>query len=96
MGMNSPATIALICGRNALYFDEICNDSHLFAKRYKDKIVFDNKDRLLEQMDNILSGKFNCRDIIKEEEIRQFDAFADDGALERMRNCLYELTGGAA
>lgn len=95
MGMNSPATIALICGRNALYFDNTGNREHPFAKKYRDVIVFEDKERLFKQLESILTGKFNCRSIIKEEEIRQFDAFPDDNALGRIRESLHELTSVA-
>ena len=59
MGMNSPATIALICGRNALYYDDTGNEDHYFAKKYKNALVFDNKNLLCEQITRILSGEFN-------------------------------------
>lgn len=95
MGMNSPATVALICGKNALYYDTTGNSYHLFAKKYKNKIVFDDKNLLFKQIDDILGGKINCRDIIEDKDIRQLDAFADDRALDRMRSKLYELTKGS-
>jgi len=92
MGMNSPATIALICGRNALYFDDTGNIYHPFAARYKNKLVFDDKDIFLKQVNDILEGKFNCTDVITREEIRKYDAFDDDKALERLRHGMHELT----
>lgn len=33
-----------------------------------------------------------CRDVISGREIREYDAFDDDNALERLRDNLYELT----
>lgn len=92
MGMNSPATIGLICGKDALYFDNTGNVYHPFARRYMDSIVFDNKEHLFRQIDNILKGKVNCRNFIKEEEIRRLDAFSDDRAIERLRKGIYDLT----
>lgn len=92
MAMTSPSTIALICGKNGLYFDNTDGDIHPFAKKYKDIIVFEDKQLLLEQIKNILDGKFNCRDVISEREIREFDAFPDDRALERLREGIYQLT----
>ncbi|UCD54840.1 MAG: hypothetical protein JSV93_04800, partial [Candidatus Omnitrophota bacterium] len=92
MGMNSPSTIALICGKEGLYFDNTGNIYHPFAMKYRGKIVFDDKDFLFKQIDEILNGKFKCRDIISEKEIRAYDAFSDDGALERLKENLYELT----
>jgi len=94
MGLTTPSTIALVCGKNAFYFDNSDNTGHSFAQKYKDKIVFDNKDFLLKQISNVLSGEFDCRDLISEREIREYDAFNDDKALERLRNDVYELTKG--
>ncbi len=92
MGLNSPSTIALICGKDALYFDLNNNNCHPFAKKYKDVIVLKDKSLLFKQIDNILNGKFKCRDVISEQEIREYDTFDDDKALERLRSNLYELT----
>lgn len=91
-GMNSPATIALICGKNALYFDSTGNIHHPFAKKYKNIIVFEDKDLLFNQIENILNDKFMCHNVIGEKEIREYDAFSDDNAIERLRDNLYELT----
>jgi len=92
MAMTTPSTVALICGKDALYFDNTGNIYHPFAKKYSDVIVFEDKDLLFKQISNILDGKFNCRDAISEREIRKYDAFADDNALERLRENLYGLT----
>ncbi|OGW75328.1 MAG: hypothetical protein A2Z72_08325 [Omnitrophica bacterium RBG_13_46_9] len=92
MGINSPGTIALICGKNALYFDATGNEHHPFAKKYKDILVFEDKNLLFKQIENILNGKFNCRRILTKEEIRLYDAFDDDRALDRLRENLNELT----
>ena len=92
MGVNSPATIALICGKDALYYDTTGNQEHPFVRKYKNSIVFDDKKLLLEQIDSILQGRFRCRDIISEEDLRAYDAFPDDKALERIRDNLYELS----
>ena len=92
MGLNSPSTIALICGKNALYFDNTGNIYHPFAKKYKNLIVFEDKDFLFKQIDNIFKMRFNCREVISEREFREYDAFKDDNALERMRDILYKLT----
>ncbi|NQT23181.1 MAG: hypothetical protein HQ579_07075 [Candidatus Omnitrophica bacterium] len=92
MGMNSPATVALICGKNALYFDNTGNIHHPFAKRYKNVLVFEDKELFFEQIRNILDGKFNCKDVIDENQMRQYDAFSDDKAIGRLIGSLYELT----
>ncbi len=92
MGMNSPSTIGLICGKDSLYFDNTGNSEHPFAVKYMNKIVFEDKAPLIEQIDSILNEKFKCKDIICEEEIRMYDAFSDDKAIERIKNSLCELT----
>lgn len=92
MAMNSCTTIALVCGKNALYFDNTGNEHHPFAKKYKNVIMFDDKALLFRQIDRILKGEFNCRDNISEWDIRKFDAFDDNNALGRIRDKLYELT----
>ena len=43
MGMASPSTIALLCGKTGLYYDTTGNDYHPFTKKYRNKVVFDNK-----------------------------------------------------
>lgn len=91
MGISSPSTVALICGKDALYFDNTGNKFHPFARKYKDRIIFEDKNLLLNQIENILNSRFNCKDIISEQEIREYDAFDDDNALERLRDNLYEL-----
>ena len=94
MGLNSPSMVALICGKNALYFDDTGNRYHPFANKYKDILVFEDKNLLFRQLNNILDGKFNCGDVVGEKTLREYDAFVDDNAAERMINYLYELTGG--
>jgi hypothetical protein len=92
LAASSPSTIALICGKNGLYFDDSGNKNHPFAKKYENIIVFDDKNLLFKQIYNILDGKINCKDIVSEKDIREFDAFPDDRALERLRDNIYELT----
>ncbi|NQT23157.1 MAG: hypothetical protein HQ579_06955 [Candidatus Omnitrophica bacterium] len=91
MGMNSPATIALICGKNALYFDPMSDKNHLFAKKYHNILVFEDKNLLFKQIENILTEKVNCQEVLSEKDIRLYDAFDDDMALERLRDNLYQL-----
>ena len=92
MGMNSPSTIALICGRNGLYFDSTGNRYHPFARHYKNAIVFDDKELLFKKIRDILNGKFSCNNLISEQEIRKYDTFDDDKAQDRLRIHLKELT----
>ena len=90
MGMNSPSTIAIICGKNGLYYDDTGNLEHPIAKHYQNVIVFSDKELLFKQIDNILDGKFSCQEVIPISEIREYDAYDDDYALERLRDNLID------
>jgi len=92
MGLHTPSTIALICGKNGLYFDNSGNLDSPLVKRHKNVIVFDDEELLFTQINNILNGKFNCRDAISESEIREYDTFSDDNGVGRLRDHVYELT----
>lgn len=92
LAASTPSTVALICGKNGLYFDNSGNKNHPFARKYENILVFDDKDSLFKQIKDILDGKFHCSDVISESDIREYDAFADDKAIDRLRNSLYELT----
>jgi len=90
MGMNSPSTVAIICGKNGLYYDDTGNLDHPFAKSYKNIIVFSDKELLFKQINNILNRKFSCQEAIPINEIREYDTYTDDHALERLRDNLIE------
>ena len=96
MGMNTPATIALICEKDALYFENSGNYEHPFSKKYMNTIVFEEQNALFAQIDQILNGKFSCSSVIPDEEIRAYDAFTDDQGLNRLTQYLYDLTSGGA
>lgn len=88
MAITSTSTIALICGRNALYYDNTGNKEHLMVRKYNGKIVFDNRKALLEQIDHILRDRLPSGNRLSEKELREYDAFDDDKALERLSNYL--------
>ncbi len=89
MGITSPSTIALICGKNALYYDSTGNsEEHILFRKHAGTIVFDNKEDLFRQIDNILEGRFNCLDVFSKKELREYDIFDDDKALERLNTYL--------
>lgn len=91
MGINSCASIALICGRNALYYDKTGNNQSLFTRKYSNSIVFDNRNQLYKQIENILSGKFSPLSTIDNKEIRNLDTFDDNDSIKRIRNYLSDL-----
>jgi len=90
-GMSSPSTITLIIGKEALYFNNMGNKEHPFVVKYNDKLVFETKDALFLQMNNILQGKFKCGDVLTQGDIRSYDAFDDDLALDRIKEYLSQM-----
>lgn len=88
MAITSTSTIALICGKNALYYDNTGNEEHPMVRKYNGKIVFDNRKALLEQIDHILQGQLPSGNRLSEKELREYDTFDDDKALERLSNYL--------
>jgi len=65
MGVASPSTIALLCGKIGLYYDTTGNNYHPFTKRYKNKIVFDNKRSLFLVVGKIIEGSYNPLDEVR-------------------------------
>ncbi len=87
MGINSPALIALILGREALYYDTTGNDMHPFAV-YKDRLIFSDKHLLIENMLAILNGKRSVFDVIDPLLLARYEPFRDENALSRLRDAL--------
>jgi hypothetical protein len=83
LGINSPSTIALLCGKEALYYDTSGNDQHPFSK-YKNQIVFDDKEKLLSAVKKILNKEMTVFDYIDDKLLSSFGCFRDDKALQRL------------
>jgi len=90
MGMGSPSSIALLCGKIGLYYDTTGDEYHPFAQRYRNKVVFDNKRDLFSAVNKIIEGGYNPLNEIDEELLRDYDQFRDDRGLERFRDALLE------
>ncbi|MBA7481328.1 hypothetical protein ES707_16798 [subsurface metagenome] len=88
MGMTSPSTIALLCGKIGLYYDTTDDDYHPFAQKYRNKVIFDNKKGLFHAVNNIINQGGNPLDEIDEDLLRDYDHFRDDRGLERFRAAL--------
>ena len=88
MAITSTSTIALICGKNALYYDNTGNLEHPMVRKHYGKIVFDNKEALFEQIEHILQSRSPSSNLLSEKELREYDAFDDDKALERLNSYL--------
>lgn len=88
MGMGSPSTIALLCGKVGLYYETTGNDCHPFAKKYKNRVVFENKKNLFSAVDMIINEGHNPLNEIDEELLRSYDQFRDEMGVERFRDTL--------
>ena len=92
MTITTPVTVALICGKNALYFDNTGNyKDNPLAEEHFNELIFEDRDAIFRQIGSILTGRFSCRSVISEKDLRRYDAFNDDKAIERVRNYLSEL-----
>ncbi|MFH1310701.1 MAG: hypothetical protein ABIH85_08515 [Candidatus Omnitrophota bacterium] len=91
-GMFSSATIAIICGIEGLYLDE-AGYNHPFRERFKDRIVFDDSEKLTKMIEAIVNGSESPLKDIPETLLREFDAFSDDGAIDRFRDVLIQNEG---
>jgi len=88
MGMGSPSTIALLCGKIGLYYDTTGSDYHPFTQKYINKLVYDNKRDLFSAVNRIINGTYNPLSEIDEELLRDYDQFRDERGLERFRETL--------
>lgn len=86
-GMTSSATIALICGIDGLYLDEAIFDHH-FRRYFKNTAVFDDSEKLLEKIGQIIKGKASVVAGIPQEVMRDFDAYDDARGIDRVRDVL--------
>lgn len=86
-GMTSSATIAIICGIEGLYLDQF-NYEHPFAELFKDKIVFDDPEKLICMIHRIVAGEESPHKNIPERLIRRFDEYADDRGIDLFRDIL--------
>jgi spore coat polysaccharide biosynthesis protein SpsF len=86
-GMTSSSTIALICGINGLYLDE-AQCQHPFRDLYKNKLVFDEQEALVSQLERIVNDEENPLREIPQILMRKFDAYEDDKGADRLRQIL--------
>lgn len=83
MSMNSPATIALILGKEGIYYDTTGNRFHPFVQ-YKNHIVFDDKKKLLGHVKDILGGKRSVFEYIDPDLLNRYEPYKDASALDRL------------
>ena len=93
MGMGSPSSIALLCGKIGLYYDTTGNDYHPFAQKYRNKVVFDNKRDLFSAVNKIIDGGYNPLNEIEEALLEDYDRFRDEMGLVRFREALLRNLG---
>ncbi len=71
MGMNSPATLAIMAGIDAFYYDLTGNNTHPFT-RFKHQVVFDDPQILKERLLECLTNKYSVFDVIPKELLDQY------------------------
>lgn len=86
-GMTSSSTIAIVCGIEGLYLDQ-AEDDHAFTKIFRDKLVFDDPDKLLVMLNRIIEEKESPLGDIPGSILREYDAFDDDLGIDRFRQIL--------
>ena len=58
------------------------------VRKHDGTIVFDNKEALLKRIEHILQDQLSSGNRLSEKELREYDAFNDDKALERLSSYL--------
>lgn len=91
MGMTSPSMIALILGKEAVYYDMTGNDQHPMT-RYKNKVVFDDKEMLIGHIKGVLDKKESVFKYIDDKLLNSYDPYRDSGALNRLIKAIYRET----
>ncbi|MFA6549594.1 MAG: glycosyltransferase family protein [Candidatus Margulisiibacteriota bacterium] len=86
-GMTSSATIAIICGIEGLYFDQAQYD-HPFSRLFKDKLVFDDPDKLIRMISSVIDGSKSPLKDIPDNILREYDEYSDDRGIDIFRNVL--------
>ncbi|MDD5564736.1 MAG: NTP transferase domain-containing protein [Thermoanaerobaculaceae bacterium] len=86
-GLTSSTTIAIICGVEGVYLDQ-AKYKLKYLDIFKDKIVFDDPDRLILTIRKILSGSESVFNTFSGRFLREYDAYSDDGGIDRLRSLL--------
>lgn len=86
-GMASSATIAIICGIEGLYLNQM-KEEHPFSKAFKDRLVFYDAEKLLSMVNRIISGQESPLRDIPEHILRAFDEYPDDRGIDLCRDIL--------
>ena len=86
-GMTSSSTIAIISGVEGLYFDQV-HYNHPFSKIFKDKLVFDDPDKLIEMTHKIILGEVSPLKDIPYYLLREYDECPDDRSIELLQEFL--------
>ncbi len=89
LSLNSPATIALILRKEAVYYDITGNYTHPFTK-YRNQIVFDDKKILIEHAKDVLDNKKSAFNYIDPDLLNQYDPYKDSKALDRLIVSVYK------
>jgi hypothetical protein len=84
MGMNSVVTLALLLGREGLYYNMSEAREHPFYEKYYGTIVFAEELELLGAVKKVLCGSYSAQGIIESADVRWYDAFGDGEELSRL------------
>lgn len=88
MGMCSPSTIAILCGKIGLYYDTTGNDQHPFTQQYRNIVAFNDRGSLLQVVNRIIDDGYNPLDELNPDLLRTYDHYRDNLGLERFREAL--------
>lgn len=89
-GMTTSSTVAIICGIEGLYLDQFGYE-HEFSRFCRDKIVFDDPEKLIDMIRGIIKGEKAPSKNIPEALLREFDEYPDDRGIDLFRNILSGL-----
>ena len=86
-GMTTSGTAAIVCGIEGLYLDQFGYE-HEFSRRFKDRIVFDDSEKLLDMIRRIIREEEAPSKDIPEGLLREFDKYPDDRSIDLFRDIL--------
>jgi hypothetical protein len=87
LSMSSSSTIAIICGIEGLYYNP-AQYRHPFVELFKDSIVFNDIDKLLDTASRILRREESACDRIPGALLRDFDVYEDNRGINELRKIL--------
>jgi len=90
LGMSSPSTIAIILNKPALYYNNVDNSPHPFYNKYKNKVVFEDEEKLFSKIDDLTKNKYLFKELISKDDIKLYDEFQDGHEFERFCKTIHQ------